>query len=183
MLPRVLRDRRTRRLVIVGAIAFTGTSLVIFFNIHYVASLTAVMLALLVQSMRHLRAWRWEGKPTGLFLVRAIVVMCVLMVPLQVSTMAAPPLPGTWAALGPERLALMKQLASLPGGQLVLVRYKPDHDPLLEWVYNGADIEHAKVIWARDMSPAENQELFQYYGNRRVWLLEPDEIPHRLSPY
>jgi len=63
------------------------------------------------------------------------------------------------------------------------VRYRPDHDPQKEWVYNGADIDHSKVIWARDMDPAENRELFQYYRDRRVWLLEADETPPRLSQY
>jgi hypothetical protein len=182
MLPRVLSDRRTRRLAIVGAIAFAGTALVIFFNIHYVASITALMMALLVQCMRHLRAWRWEGKPTGLFLVHAIIVMCVLMVPLQVRTMAVHPPPGTWANLGLERSAIMTQLTSLPGGQLVLVRYKPDHDALFEWVYNGADIDQSKVIWARDMGP-QNDELIKYFKDRRVWLLQADEKPPSLFPY
>lgn len=181
--PRVVRDRRTRRLVFIGAVGFAGTAAVIFFNIHYVAPLTAVMVALLLQSIRHLRAWRFEGKPTGQFLVRGIVAMCILIVPIEAHSMLAPPKPGSGAAMGLERAAIMTQLKSLPGGQLVLVRYKPNHESLVEWVYNSADIENAKVIWARDMNYAENQELFRYYPNRHVWLLLADEVPPRLSPY
>ena len=157
--------------------------LVIFFNIHYVAPLAAVMVALVIQGMRHLRAWRWEGKPSGLFLVRGIVVMCILMLPFEVHSLSAQPKPGSVAAMGLERVAMVAQLKSLPGGQLILVRYKPNHDSLVEWVYNCADIDNAKVIWARDMDPAANQELFRYYRDRRVWLLEADEMPPRLSPY
>ena len=45
--------------------------------------MVVVILAVLLQGMRHLRTWHWEGKPTGLFLVRATVVMCILMMPVE----------------------------------------------------------------------------------------------------
>jgi hypothetical protein len=38
-------------------------------------------------------------------------------------------------------------------------------------------------VWARDMDEKSNQELLQYFKNRNVWLLEPDESPPKLSPY
>jgi hypothetical protein len=183
LLPRVMRDRRIRFLLIAGAAGLAGSGLVIFFNIHYVAAIVSVFLALVVQGMRHLRAWRWEGRRTGLFLVRSIVVMCVLMIPVQVHILAAPPKPGTWEAIGPERAAFGTKLNSLPGPQLVLVHYQRNHDPLLDWVYNGADIDHAKIVWARDMGPDQNEELLRYYGDRRVWLLEADEVPPKLTQY
>jgi hypothetical protein len=180
---RVLSDRRIRFLLIAGTLSFTGTSLVIFFNIHYIAPMVVVILAVILQGMRHLRTCRWEGRPTGLFLVRAIVVMCVLMMPVQARILSTQPKPGTWAAMGPARAAFLAQLDSLPGGQLVLVRYKPDHDPLIDWVYNGANIDRSKVVWARDMGVAKNEELIRYYKDRRVWLLDADDIPPKLSPY
>jgi hypothetical protein len=105
------------------------------------------------------------------------------MIPMQVQILAAPPEPGTWAAIGPERAAVEAQLKSLSGGQLVLVRYEPQHPPLWDWVYNGADIDHAKVVWARDMGNDQNDELLRYYNDRRVWLLDADAIPPQLSPY
>ena len=63
------------------------------------------------------------------------------------------------------------------------MRYRPDHEILEEWVYNGADIDGSKVVWARDMGAAKNQELIDYYKDRRVWLVEPDEKPVRVTPY
>jgi hypothetical protein len=80
-------------------------------------------------------------------------------------------------------VALEAQLQSLPGPQLVLVRYRPNHDPLLDWVYNGADIDHQKVVWARDMGEEKNEELLRYYSDRRVWLLDADRTPVRLLQY
>jgi hypothetical protein len=45
------------------------------------------------------------------------------------------------------------------------------------------DIDAAKVVWAREMTPAENEQLIKYFSNRRVWLLDPDEKPMRLTQY
>ena len=182
-LPWVLRDRRLRLLIITGVVSFAGTALVIFFLAHYSAPMSVVILAVILQGMRHLRAWRWEGKPTGLFLVRAIVVICVLLVPMEVRILAATPQPGTLSAMGAERAKMAAQLESLPERHLVLVRYRPDHNALAEWVYNGANIDSSRVVWARDMGATQNEELIQYYKDRCVWLMEPDEIPPRLSAY
>lgn len=183
LLPKISRDRRIRFLLIAGGAGVAASALVIFFNINYLAPVVAVLLAVILQGMRHVRTWRFEGKRTGQFLVRAIVVMCILMIPIQVHILAAAPQPGSWGAIGPERAALETQLRALPGPQLVLVRYRPNHDPLLEWVYNGADIDGQKVVWARDMSTEENKDLARYYSDRRVWLLEADDVPPKLSPY
>lgn len=183
LLPRMLRDRRIRFLLIAGAFGFATSAVVVFFNIHYVAVLTSIMLALILQGMRHLRNWHFAGEPSGQLLVRAIVVICILMVPVQVRILGATPAPGSWAAIGPNRDAIDKRLESLPGPQLVLVRYSSDHDPLAEWVYNHADIDQQKVVWARDMNAAQNEELLQYFKDRHVWLLEPDQIPPKLVPY
>ena len=180
-LPWVLRDRRIRWLLIAGTIFCAGLALNIFFMAHYAAPIVAVMLAVILQGMRHLKAWRFEGRPTGLFLVRAVIAICVLLMPLELRTMSAPSKP--WTRVGPERAKLLTQLGSLPGRQLIVVRYKPDHYPLAEWVYNAADIDSQKVVWARDLGPAGNQDLLRYYNNRRVWLLEADETPPKLSAY
>ena len=81
------------------------------------------------------------------------------------------------------RARLLHSLEKTPGQHLIIVRYAPSHLPDTEWVYNAADIDGSKVVWARDMDDKDNQELIQYFKNRTVWLLEPDESPPRLSPY
>ena len=50
-------------------------------------------------------------------------------------------------------------------------------------VFNAADIDNSKVIWARDMSEAENLELIRYYKDRTVWLVQPDMKPASVSLY
>ena len=57
------------------------------------------------------------------------------------------------------------------------------HDVDHEWVYNAADIDAAKIVWARDMGAAQNQELLNYFHNRHIWLLNGDQPSPRLEPY
>jgi hypothetical protein len=66
---------------------------------------------------------------------------------------------------------------------LIIVRYGPAHGSHIEWVYNRADIDAAKVVWARDMGEEQNQELLRHFSNRQVWLLCPDESALRLERY
>ncbi len=182
-LPWVLRDKRLRFLLIAGAISIAAMELEIFYDVHYAAPIVGILLAVIVQGLRHLRTWRFEGKASGLFIARATVLICVLMVPFQISSGRELGKSLAWRPMGEERAAILANLDSLPGRQLVLVRYAPDHDPREEWIYNGADVDSQKVVWAHDMGPAGNKELLDYYKGRRVWLLEPDEIPPRLTPY
>jgi hypothetical protein len=80
------------------------------------------------------------------------------------------------------RARMLRSLLSDPGQDLIIVRYASFHQPDPEWVYNAADIDASKVVWARDMGKQGNQELLQYFKNRRVWMLEPDASPQRLVP-
>ena len=78
---------------------------------------------------------------------------------------------------------MLKELQADELRDLVIVTYGPDHDTLAEWVYNAADIDAATVVWARDMGREKNQELIDYFKERRVWGLFADEVPPRLVPY
>ena len=80
-----------------------------------------------------------------------------------------------------ERAAILNQLNHEPGRHLVIVRYSPDHSVHAEWVYNEADIDNAKVIFAREMK--DNQPLLEYFRDRHIWLVEADETPARLTRY
>ena len=75
----------------------------------------------------------------------------------------------TWDAINQGdpygRIAVAKALAEAPGKQLVFVHYWPPHT-FEEWVYNAADIDSSRVVWARDLGPIEDQRLRAYYPDR-----------------
>ncbi len=62
----------------------------------------------------------------------------------------------------------------MPGKQLVIVRYAAKHDANAEWVYNRADIDASKIVWARDIPGVDLAPLLAYYRDRSVWVVEPD---------
>jgi hypothetical protein len=84
-----------------------------------------------------------------------------------------------------HRAYILTQLKEHGGHHLVIVRYGPSHTPHYEWVYNRADINDAKVVWAREMDVAQNRQLFEYFKDRHVWRIEVEgnRFPTQLSPY
>jgi len=162
---------------------------------HYLAPFTASFYAFGLQAMRHLRAWKPGGQPAGATMVRLIVVLCLLMAGVRLFSkqlnLKVPEYPASeWTVwwfgpdyFGTERAAVESALEKLPGKQLAIVREGQGHYPLNEWVYNGAEIDSSKVVWAREMDAADNLELTRYYGDRKAWLVEPDASPARISPF
>jgi len=65
----------------------------------------------------------------------------------------------------------------------VLVHYSPHHDVHEEWVYNAADIDHAKVVWAREIPGVDLRPLLDYFHGRTVWEVEPDSPRIELHAY
>jgi hypothetical protein len=95
-------------------------------------------------------------------------------------------LPGTWynrSSVNLGRARAARALDSEPGKHLVLVRYRPGHDAMREWVFNEPDIDSSRVVWARELDEHSDRHLIRYFAGRRVWLAEPDIQPPSLRPY
>lgn len=181
--PWILSDKKMRLPFLVGAFFLLGLTVETWTLPHYVAPATGLIYLVLLQCMRHLRLWRRHGRPIGLALVRAIPTIACAMVLLRVGAVVAhAQLEPPWPRGNLDRLAITRQLEATPGRHLVIVRYGPHHDVDWEWVYNAADIDHARIVWARGMSAQEDQELLQYFSNRTVWHLDGDQSPPRLEP-
>lgn len=185
----------TRFLLIAVGVGLAGYSLEVYMSPTYPSPGTCLLLALVIAAMRYLRSWKWHEKAVGLTLVRLIPVIALTLVLLCAGW--GPTLqswvrrPDIWyysdAMEGykvmSDRARILEKLEREPGYHLVIVRYSPTHSPHLEWVYNGADIDTSKVVWARDMGREKNAELLKYFQGRRIWLAEPDFSPPRMSPY
>lgn len=187
-LPSLLRARRTRFLVVQFLLFSAAIASLIWFNLHYIAPAVATLFALLLQMIRYLRRWEFRGRPVGIGLTRAVVLLTSLSFSICFLHAArhpdAPPCPGEPYFTLPDRAQMLTRLQSMPGEHLVIVRYsEPKHNPVIEWVYNAADVDHAKVVWAREIPGISLQPLLEYYNTRSVWLVEADASPARLVPY
>jgi hypothetical protein len=182
-LPFLFRDRKMRLLIATFALVTAGVFAVIWSNAHYAAPLTCVIFALAVQAIRHLRTMRVGLRPVGVALSRAIVLLLVLDTGINTFRGICDPL--VWPCQGdPSRTAIAEKLAHTPGKHLILVRYdKDDHNIHDEWVYNGAEIDDARVVWARELDSQQNAKLFAYFKDRKIWLVTPDTNNTYLEPY
>ena len=176
-LPGIWHDRRRRFLPLAAAVFFVALLACAFVRPHYLAPGTALLFAILVAASRRLRVARPGGQPVGVLLVRLIPCMCLVLFLVQLGWKSASPTPDL------PRAQVQHSLERQPGRQLAIVRYGSRHDIFKEWVYNAADIDASPVIWAHDMSPAENSELLDHYKDRKSWLVEADQTPPKVSPY
>jgi hypothetical protein len=180
----VIRGKRMRLPLLICAATLAALMVETWNLPHYFSPATGALYLVLIQCMRYLWHWSPAGRPLGRSMVRAIPVLLCGMVFLRVTAAAAHlPIEQAWPRGDLERAMILRQLQNFPGKQLVIVAYGPSHHPDREWVYNDADIDSAKVVWARDMGDKKNQELLNYFKNRTVWLLNADHSPPHLEPY
>jgi hypothetical protein len=79
-----------------------------------------------------------------------------------------------------QKRDVRQRLYQSSGDDLVFVRYEPSHNFHHEWVYNGADIDHQPIVWAREIDAASDERLRNYFGKRHAWVVFADETPARL---
>ena len=189
---------KTRFLLILALVTFIGLLLPVHNLPHYAAPMTCVTLALILQAIRQLRVWGRHGFKKGLWAVRVVVALCVcsfFLVTLRMSFGVSREKALSVGMRGnivlrfdvdvtnPTRLRIVHSLTKQGRHYLIIVRYRPDHDGHQEWVYNDADIDNSKIVWAREMTPVEDEQLINYFKDRQVLLLDADAHPPKLSPY
>jgi hypothetical protein len=82
-----------------------------------------------------------------------------------------------------NKARIAAQLAEVPGNHLVFVRAKTDPDNELQWIYNDADIDRSRIVWARDLGSETNAKLVKYYSARDVWIVDPNLEPASCVKY
>ena len=169
------RDGWMRFTLALTFVFFAALMLVNWTFFHCAAPVFGLFFFSAVQCMRHLRTWRWHGRPTGLFLARGSVVLCALSVFATGREVAAQFPDGWWI----QRRQISEQLHREGGKHVIIIRYAPGianakDFGYRDWTRNGADIDGQEIVWARDMDAEHNARLLEYYKNRRVWTLDVD---------
>ncbi len=170
MLPKLWRDRRIRLPLICLAAAILGSFPEVCFYAHYAGPATVAAFIALIQALRRLRQWN----ASGLFVSRALPPVIAFTALLTQSH----PLPQPINATRDQVAASLDSSAR----HVILVHYTGVQSPHEEWVYNSANIDSQRVIWAHDLGEERNEPLLRYYADRRIWRFEPDISPVRLQP-
>lgn len=178
-LPWILRQRRywlpTAVVVAVGSVLLMTT----WANPHYAAPAGPALLLLAVQGIRHLRIRTRRRTTRRSLLIRALVLTQLFgFLPAVCGHVLQGP-----NAFAARRAEMVRHLQTSPERHLIIVRYWPEHNIHQEWVYNEANIEAAKIVWARSMHSRADRQLAAHFADRRIWLLSADEEPPQLVPY
>lgn len=177
-LPWILRQRQMWFVVSVVVFVSVSTLAVYACHAHYYAPMAPLVFLLSVQGLRYMRAWGRRRRTTLGWLVPAVVALHVVVFLRGANEFVRSP-----AGWGRDRVAIQRELECSDGKHLVLVRYALNHCGHDEWVYNRADIDSAKVVWAREMPPADAPDPMRLFPDRKVWLLNADAEPRQLVPY
>ncbi len=176
----VRRDGWTRLALVYAAAFAVAWAIIPWFTHHYAGAVVALLILLSLRGLRGLSVWRPRGRPVGRACVALLLASCVpVLAPTLHRQHRENTRPGWWQ----DRARIIDELRARGGRHLVIFRYGPDHSAFDEWVFNGADLEHAPVILAREMSPEENAELIGHYEGRGIWLLEADAPRPQPVPY
>jgi hypothetical protein len=173
----LLRKARPLWLLPLLGIVLAALSVQSVRQLHYLAPAAGLFVAIQVTGLRALGALRIAGRR----LLRVLPLVVLLAAAIGSGRNVVLALRKDPRDLSRRRADLVARLRRETGRHLVLVRYGPDHSVHEEWVYNGADIDGAPVVFAHERSPRENALLFSRFAGRRAWLLAPDE-GDRLSP-
>jgi hypothetical protein len=198
---RMFRDRDFR----IVLITVSGLGLLLALEMwpseaHYASPGTGAAILLVLYSLRHFRN---SHLAYGAWATRAMAVLMAMWMLSPVAERVRNPLSvlptDSWPMTAEEKLAakrdgffvplalsrerIKSDLESRRGKQLVIVHHGYHDVPTIDWVYNAADIDHSKVIWARDMGFLKNQELIAYYPDRQVWYVDRGDPIARIIPY
>ena len=196
LIPLFWSASRIRFLSTITAPVIFATSLVLWSYLHYLAPVVPAIIALVVIVIQNVKTLASRFSRTGATCIAMLGFAMMLAVAdantrlVRVLTGHGFPASGfiepetakvaRWAK---ERADLNSMLIRGGGKHLVIVQYAPNHQSGPDWVYNGANIESQKVIWARDRGSAENAALISYYRDRRVWLVKAGADSFTFGPY
>jgi hypothetical protein len=181
--------RRSREgLLIAPLVAFAGFAINVVLMgwapfAQYAAPAAPLLILIVAFGLRSLHRLQWK-QIDGARFVRGIILAELMLgfsvFGLRIANYPEFPEP---QYVSHDRAHVEHDVLEYPGKQLCLVRYTPRHEPWQEWVFNGADPENERLVWARSLGPERDREVIAAYPGREVWLVQPDFTDKLLSPY
>ena len=181
-----------------GTLVFVvcGQSFVEYWYSHYAAPVVPLVLAVMAEAIRRVSLSRprfWQSalvSPAALPLLTVCFalanyggVAAVGLLRLAQHKNATPTGPRSKTDRAASRQEIITSLNERGGGHLVFVRYDKTYTLDGNWVYNNADLNTARVIFAHDFDEVKNQELIARQHSRSVWLCTLSRGKYELRPY
>jgi hypothetical protein len=170
---RLIRNRRLRVPLLLLLLFYLGLSVEVNLHPHYFAPATVLVFLIASAAVQDVSS---RFAPRKMRLAAFCTIFCCIA--LFEVCRVKDPASRFWGldmrAFIAERDRVLTFLQKQPGQLLVLVRYGPHHLVHYEWVYNEANIDQSRIVWARAMPEGEDEELLRYYPDRRVWILDDD---------
>ena len=164
-IPLVWRDRRFKGilLILAGCLAVNLTET--WLMPHYLSTELPLLWIVVVAGLERLYRSR---RPILRNLAMAAILAAIAgnLAPITADIAEGRRLNFSW-----ERPRVVAKLEQISGRHLVVVQYLPGHSVEQEFVYNAADIDSSRIVWARDLGWERDGELLSYYHDRRIWLL------------
>jgi hypothetical protein len=174
------RNRWARTALLSYSMVAVGIMLETYAYLHYWAPVVALNYYFGVQAMR---LWRRNSQRVGRMVLPAMMCLATILLIVRVSQRSM----AEASSLSPavQRANLLARLESLAGKHLVLVSYGAEYSIHREWVYNGANIDAEKVVFAHQMGLNRDCELVNYFKDRSIWslLVEREERPVEFEPF
>jgi hypothetical protein len=163
-----------------------GISLSTYFNQSYAAPIYGVFIILTVGAAREI--WHSADRQNIKRLIVLSVPVCLLTGIILLGAGIAQR--NNIEDTGRQRAEIEAKLRSEGGKHLIFVDPYPqgsDNPNTVSsyvYIYNEADIDDSKIVWANQLNQIENAKLVDYFGDRRVWLLKLDKDGKpQLLPY
>ncbi|MFY9223872.1 MAG: hypothetical protein WAQ98_14475 [Blastocatellia bacterium] len=148
---------------------------------HYAAPGVCLLYFLIIQGMRYVYIWSWRGRAIGKSLVWSVPIYYISLISYLILIGINP---STVLNYDPNGIAryershwafarenLILELSKEEKKSLIIVKYR-QHNIHEEWIYNEADIDKAKVVWARSLSPEKDCQLIKHFSDREIWIVE-----------
>ena len=145
---------------------------------HYIAPGACLFILVIIACMRELSIIRLGDHRTG----RACVLYLMILSPICLTMVATKR--DHYSSFYYKK-KIQHQLETTEGQHLVIVdcATKPGKANTFAWIYNHPDIDSSKVIWAYDMGPMMNQELLDYFKDRKFWRISKENLVPELIEY
>ena len=164
--PVLRRDPALRLAAVAAAAALAGAFVTRPFYVHYTAPLAGALAFLAFVGLRRLavslEADGRAGRCLAVAFVAAQLVYCLAQLPAH--------RPDADSVVG-LRETTRSWLLAEPGKDLVFLCNEPLQD---EWMVNSPDRGGAEILWARELTDAENEALVAAFPHRRIWHLDLD---------